>query len=76
VSISPSDKKGPEVPRFRFRPVSFGTVTLSNKLCVVTACESKRFANGSSGRSETEMSCLSLSSASLSVDVFRFDRRP
>jgi hypothetical protein len=47
--------KGPEEPRLRLRPVRFGTVTLSRRLLVVTAVESKRLANGSSGRNETEM---------------------
>lgn len=61
--ISSSLKKGPDVPHFRFLPVRAGTVTLSRRLLVVTAVDSRRLAKGSSGRSETEMSCLaSLSS--------------
>jgi hypothetical protein len=84
LEVSPCSawvKKGPEVPCLRLRPVRFGTVTLSSKLLVVTAMESKRLANGSSGRSETEMSCLRSSSSlsSLSrvlVEVSPLDRRP
>jgi hypothetical protein len=75
-SISSSARKGPDVPRLRLRPVRFGTVTLRSRLLVVTAAESKRLANGSSGRSETEMSCLSSSSFSPSVVPSGLVRRP
>jgi len=76
AAISSSLMKGPEVPRLRLRPVLFGTVTLSRMLLVVTAVESSRLAKGSSGRSETEMSCLRSSSFSPSVAASGFDRRP
>jgi hypothetical protein len=76
LAISSSDKKGPAVPRLRLRPVRFGTVIFNKRLLVVTAVESNRFANGSSGRSETEMSCLSSSSFSPSVVPSGFDRKP
>jgi hypothetical protein len=64
VSSSASVKNGPGEPRLRLRPVRLGTVTLSSRLLVVTAVESRRLAKGSSGRSDTEMSCLSSSSSS------------
>jgi hypothetical protein len=76
LPISCSDRKGPEEPRFRLRPVRLGTVTLSSKLLVRTGVDSKRLANGSSGRSDTEMSCLSSSSPSALMVVSSFDRRP
>ena len=34
LPTSSSERKGPEVPRFRLRPVRFGTVTLSRRLFV------------------------------------------
>jgi hypothetical protein len=76
ISISSSDRKGPEEPRFRLRPVRLGTVTFNSKLFVRTGVDSKRLANGSSGRSDTEMSCLSSSSPSALMVVSSFDRKP
>jgi hypothetical protein len=43
---------------------------------VVTGAESKRLAKGSSGRSDTEMSFLSSSAASLFADDCWLDLRP
>ena len=43
---------------------------------MVTGAESKRFAKGSSGRSETEMSFLSSSSGPLFAAASRLDLRP
>lgn len=76
LAISSSVRKGPVVPRFRLRPVRFGTVTLMRRLFVLTGVDSKRLAKGSSGRSETEMSFLSSSSPSALVVVSNRDRRP
>lgn len=73
---SPSVKKGPVVPRFRFLPVRFGSVTFSRRLLVVTGVESRRLANGSSGRSDTEIIFLSSSSFSLMVGVSNLDLKP
>lgn len=76
LPTSSSERKGPEVPRFRLRPVRFGTVTLSRRLFVLTGVDSKRLAKGSSGRNETDMSFLSSSSPSALVVVSNRDRRP
>ena len=76
LPTSSSERKGPEVPRFRLRPVRFGTVTLSRRLFVLTGVDSKRLAKGSSGRNETDMSFLSSSSPSALVVVSNRDRKP
>lgn len=74
--ISSSVKKGPDEPRFRFRPVRLGTVTLKSRLLVRTGVDNSRLAKGSSGRSETEMSFFSSSSPSALVVVSRLERSP
>src|SRR5947209_8159894 len=58
-SLSPSNsdsaRKGPDVPRLRFRPVLLGTVTLSKRFRVWTIFDVIDLAMTSSGRRETPM---------------------